>query len=404
MTSIKVKVRPSQVAGKAGTVYYQVIHRREVRQISTRLHLFPGQWDETQQRILSDAADLRSVESCIRRDTERLHRIIRELENASRNDGSLFSAADIVARFRGPQSSVTAFLRGQIRQLLLCGRIGTARNYASALSALDRFLAGRELAFPELTQDFAERYAGYLWQKGLAGNSVSFHMRILRAVYNKAVREGLVWQSYPFRNVYTGIDRTRKRAVGTDLIARLVRLDLSRSAPLALTRDLFLFSLYTRGMSFVDIAFLTHDNIRDGMVSYVRRKTRQPLCVRIEPCIRQLIDRYAGKGGIYVFPILKSEDPSAAYLQYRVAMAYYNRLLKRLSALVGLKQGLSFYAARHSWATFARDNQVPISIISAGMGHRSERTTQIYLSSIENSVIDNANREILRKLNRVHSS
>ena len=54
--------------------------------------------------------------------------------------------------------------------------------------------------------------------------------------------------------------------------------------------------------------------------------------------------------------------------------------------------------ARHSWATAARNHNVPISVISAGMGHTTEKTTQIYLASLESSVIDQANQSILSAL------
>ena len=69
-----------------------------------------------------------------------------------------------------------------------------------------------------------------------------------------------------------------------------------------------------------------------------------------------------------------------------------------------IKNNFSFYTARHSWATAARNHQVPVSVISAGMGHTSERTTQIYLTMLENSLIDNANRGILKSLRCTLSS
>lgn len=405
MATVKVKVRPSRIVGNAGTLYYQVIHRRVVKQISTDVHIVPAQWSNETQRIVSDS-DNTVLQNRIDSDVALLHRIIRDLEASGQQTGRAYSAADIVARFHAPERhdvSVIGFMSGQIQFLLACDRVGTAKNYRSVLECLRVFLKGRDMTFPQMTSRFIERYNDYLRCKGLVRNSLSFHMRILRAVYNKAVREGLAEQSEPFRNVYTGVDRTRKRAVDKNIISKLIGLDLSRSAPLAFTRDLFLFSLYTRGMAFVDIAFLRQENIKDGTICYVRRKTRQQLCIRIEPCMQQIIDRYAGRSGTYIFPILKSEAAVEAYSQYRVSMSYCNRLLKRLSAMLGLQQGLSFYAARHSWATLARDCNVPVSVISAGMGHTSERTTRIYLTSLENSLIDNANRGVLSHLNHVSS-
>ncbi len=209
-----------------------------------------------------------------------------------------------------------------------------------------------------------------------------------------------------FRGVYKGIDRTRKRAADEDLVVRLLSLDLSSSAALALARDLFVFSYCTRGMAFVDVAFLRKDDVRDGVISYVRRKTGQRLTVGLEPCIELIMKRYDVEtaDSPYVFPIITSENPEVAYTQYQIALNYHNRKLKRIASLLGEPLRLSTYTARHTWATAARNHQVPLSVISAGMGHTSEKTTQIYLADLDTSVIDQANRGILGKINCVVSA
>lgn len=107
-----------------------------------------------------------------------------------------------------------------------------------------------------MTEQLIDSYNAYLIRRGIVRNSVSFYMRILRAVYNKAVRLRLVEQTYPFHNVYTGVDRTRKRAVDEQLISQLHKLKLSAGSPLALARDPLHFSYCTRGMAFVDVAYL----------------------------------------------------------------------------------------------------------------------------------------------------
>lgn len=166
---------------------------------------------------------------------------------------------------------------------------------------------------------------------------------------------------------------------------------------LALSRDIFLFSYCARGMAFVDIAFLRRDDICGDWFSYVRRKTGQRLTVRIEPPMAAIINRYKNEAGEYVFPII-SADGQDAYRQYQTALGYHNRKLKQLAEIAGISEKLSTYTARHSWATAARRHNVPLSIISAGLGHSSERTTLIYLDSVENVALDNANHEILKCL------
>lgn len=394
MATIRVKLRASSIAGKAGTVYYQVTHKRVIRQITTDIHILPEDWDGKQQGLKQPEANA-APHSRIQGDIIRLRRIVLDLDAS----GVSYTAEEVVRRFCKPDHNVMmlAFMQEQIDLLRLCNRLGTAQNYTNTMHRFARFL-GRDIPIASVTEQLIERFNAGLLQCGVVRNTVSFYMRILRSVYNKAVHNGLVEQTAPFRNVYTGIDRTHKRAVGENVIARFIGLDLSRSAPLSLARDLFLFSFYTRGMAFVDMAYLRREHIRDGRIRYVRRKTGQEIVIRMEPEMQRIIERYACGEHPYVFPILNSENPGEAYAEYRTALTYYNRLLKKLCTLAGIPQRLSFYTARHSWATAARNHQVPVSVISAGMGHTSERTTQIYLTMLENSLIDNANRGILKSL------
>lgn len=400
ITSVKVKFRASRVSGKAGTIYYQLTHLRRTRCITTGIRLMPGEWDASAQRAVSPEPGRIPVWQCrMECDVDRLHRIIRDLGR----EGRPYTVDEVADRFCAQSCGVgvTAFMREQIAQLTADNRLGTARNYTRTLRSFSGFLGGGELPFAAFTERLVEEYNAYLLRRGVVRNTVSFYMRILRSVYNKTVRRRLAEPASPFGGVYTGVDRTR-RAIDERLIARLKSLDLPVSGALPLARDLFVFSYCMRGMAFVDMAFLRKKDMRDGAIHYVRRKTGQRMTVHLEPCMREIIGRYAPRtrDTPYLFPVLTAEDPARAYAQYQVALNYYNRLLKKLASLLGLDSGLSSYTSRHSWATAARNHNVPLPVISAGMGHTSERTTQIYLSALETSVIDSANRKILASLNR----
>lgn len=158
---------------------------------------------------------------------------------------------------------------------------------------------------------------------------------------------------------------------------------------------MFIFSFYARGMAFVDIVYLKKSNIQNGYITYVRHKTGQELTIRIETRLQNIINQYEKKDSPYLFPILNTEDENKAYSQYEIALNYYNRQLKRLSKLLEPNINLSSYTPRHTWATTARNKNVPLSIISAGMGHSSEKTTLIYLTKIDNSIIDEVNKAII---------
>lgn len=296
--------------------------------------------------------------------------------------------------------SFLEFMRIRISHLQSCGRFGTARNYERAVSSFSLYLGGGDISLRSVTDSLIDGYGAFLMDRGVMRNTISFYMRILRAAYNRAVKIGLVKQAFPFDNAYTGVDKTCKRAVDERIVSVLSGLDLAPDSPMALARDLFIFSYSTRGMAFVDVAYLKKDDLKNGNIRYSRRKTGQVLRVRIEPGIRMIIDRYAGAsaGSDYVFPILRDTEPKAAYRQYQSALNRYNRMLRRLSGMLPYDCSLTSYTSRHSWATAARRHDVPVSVISAALGHTSERTTQIYLDNIENSVIDAANRKVLTGL------
>ena len=281
------------------------------------------------------------------------------------------------------------------------GRFSTAHVYQNALFSFNKFCGNTSVSFRQVTRDRLRRYGEHLYDSGLKPNTVSTYMRMLRSIYNRGVESGSAPYIHGlFRDVYTGVDKTRKRAIDEQHILDLCKLSLPALSPLALARDLFLFSYCTRGMAFVDMAFLCKKNIHNGYICYTRKKTGQQLVIRVEPLIQKIISRYAGqtKRSQYLLPIISSEDPVIAFSQYQTALGYYNKLLKRISKILDLDISLSSYTARHSWATAARNHNVPISVISAGMGHTTEKTTQIYLASLESSVIDQANQSILSAL------
>ena len=396
MATVRVKLRPSSVEGKAGVIYYQVTHNRKTQQITTKLRVQPSDWDADEEKLVSVTPNRTMIQNRIDSDIALLRRIISDLDSS----GMDYSVEDVICRYKSPQSHILVldYIRIQIEQLRATNRLGTAKNYEKTMCSFAEFLGDVYLPLSALTEQVITDYNAFLVQRGLVRNSVSFYMRVLRAIYNKAVRQKLIEQQYPFTEVYTGIDRTRKRAVPESTIAQLHRLDLEAGSPLALSRDMFIFSYCTRGMAFVDIAYLRKSNLQNGMICYARRKTGQLLSVRIEPSIQRIIDRYADSDSPYVFPILTSLDATEAYEQYKVALNTHNRLLGRLSEILGCGCKLTSYTSRHSWATAARNHNVPISVISQGMGHTSEQTTQIYLTMLENSVIDDANKGIIGRL------
>ena len=401
MASVKVKFRASSVADREGRLFYQIIHNRVTRQISSGHKLFPSEWEVLQRNILPPNCEgprhayLVALKSRIADDKARLERIISRLEHT----GESYTAGDVAARYLTPPDaggflSFARSLAGQLRQI---GKIRTSERYTTVLNSFGRFRRDVEVPWDEVDSDLMVRYENFLKAAGACPNTTSYYMRGLRAIYNRAVEKELTMQRSPFKHVYTGIDKTVKRAVPLNIIRQIRDLDLTLSPTTDFARDIFMFSFYTRGMSFIDMAFLKKKDLRSGILSYRRQKTGQQLSIKWEEPMQEIIDKYDIGDTPYLLPIIKNMDVDARR-QYKSTAHLVNDKLRRLGEQLGLAIPLTTYVARHGWASIARSKNIPLAIISEAMGHDSEKTTRIYLASLDTSAVDKANKQILKAL------
>ena len=394
MTSIKIKHRPSSVEGKEGCIYFQIIHNRVVRQLNTDYRIFASEWNEDTETIIANG-DRTNIVNAIKEhlawDVARLNKVVAQLD-AERHK---YSADDVITAFHRltKEVSLFSFWHNVIAQLKQLGKVRTAETYTATLKSFMKFQNNQDVPLDGITSDMMLLYEAHLKARGVRMNTISFYMRIFRAVYNRAVEKGLTTQKNPFRHVYTGVDKTVKRAIPIKDIKALKDMDLSMNPTLDFTRDMFMFSFYTRGMSFVDMAYLKKTDLQNGILTYRRRKTGQELSIKWEKCMAEIIAKYPENKTGFLLPIIKEQGDERR--QYDNALHLVNYRLKELSTMLKLQRPLTMYVARHSWASAAKAKNIPLSVISEGMGHDSEATTQIYLASLETSVVDKANKMIL---------
>lgn len=400
MASIKVKYRPSTARGKEGSIYYQIIHGRIVRQIKTEYRLFDTEWDKgtSSVRIMPEIGEsrknyLREVAEHIDWDTRWLKAIVAQYDKQG-----CYSADSIVEKYNRQvgEQSLFSFMQGIIGQLKQLGKVRTSETYTAALASFMKFREGQDILLCEIDSNTVMLYEAWLKNKGICPNTTSFYMRILRAVYNRAVEKEQTEQKHPFKHVYTGIGKTVKRAIPLKTIKHIKELDLILKPHLEYARDMFLFSFYTRGMSFIDMAYLKKSDLKDGTITYRRRKTGQQLTIKWEKCMEDIITKYGTNTAThYLLPII-TNPCSDERTQYRNAICRINVALKEVAKLTGLHIPLTMHVARHCWASVAKSKNIPLSVISEGMGHDSEETTRIYLASLDTSVVDKANSLILK--------
>ncbi|MDR0573070.1 MAG: site-specific integrase [Tannerella sp.] len=378
-TSIKPKFIPSKIKGKEGVICLQLIHNRKVKLLRTRFHLHLFEWENQPEHIKTGlASEIQTIRGLIRLLEMRGNYTLEKLTDLYKNNsfnGCLFTFIDYI-----------------VKRLIDGNRRKTASILLTAKRNFERFLCGQDILLDSIDNDLMRKYENWLKSEGVMKNTASCYMRALRSVYNQAVKRGLTTQKNPFSNIFTRIDKTVKRAVNEDTVIKLKNLDLSVHGELALARDLFLFSFYMRGMSFVDMANLRKGNVKNGYIVYVRSKTKQTLTVKMEDCMQEIIMRYERQTiDDYLLPVYTAQNSDNTS-----QLRNHNKRLKRISEMVKLENPLSSYVSRHTWATLALRKGVPVEVISESMGHENETTTRIYLASLGQSVVDKANAEIIR--------
>ena len=349
MASIKVKFRPSTVADHEGTIYYQIIHERKVRQLLSNYKVFPDEWDESRSMVITTQKSERksfilSIRERIRWDVERLTKIDRKL-NAN---GLIYTADDVIDEFNryAHEYSLFNFMESIIAKLKQNGKVRTSETYKSTLNSFKKYREDEDIMLDCLTSEIMEAYEAWYHKRGVAPNTISFYTRILRAVYNRAVEDDIIENRNPFRKVYTGVDKTVKRALPLPVIKKIKALDLSLNASLDFARDMFLMSFFLRGMSFIDMAFLKKTDLKNGYVTYRRRKTGQQLIIEWTKEMQMILDKYPENESEYLLPIIRNPGTNER-CTYRNVGYNINHNLKTIAGMVGVTIPLTLYVARH---------------------------------------------------------
>ena len=420
-TSVKLKLRASQCTPEHGKLAIHVTRRRVTGTTTTSYVLSFDEWDKREQKIIfpekvssKRKKELSAIERKLKKDMKELHETREILE--THGD---YTSRELIRRFRERQQGqmFCAYVLEKAESLRKEEHFGTAHAYRYAALSFLKFLKDKDIRIDKINSALMEDYERHLLSRNRGRNTISCYMRSLRAAYNRAVRDRIfaVKKSgeNPFSGVFTGNAKTQKRAISGENISKLKEVKLmevrekkgvATNSP-AFCRDLFLFSVYTQGMSFTDMADLKKGNIIEGFIRYKRKKTGQLINIELEDCMKEIIERYQDDDSGFVFPILRDSKILKDYEKWKKtakALGAYNKNLKKLAALAGIGEPLTSYVARHSWASIASQEGIPIATISRGMGHESEKTTRIYISRVDYSDVGQANRKILSRICSTH--
>ena len=421
MPSVNFILRPSSVVDSPGSLTLRIIHCRMVKSVVlSGCRLYPHEWDQGDECIVYPLDNperlsyLKNIELKISNEKVLINDYITELENQGH-----YSVEDLLSLYRKKSSSDKLLGYAQLLSIELeqHGQERTARAYRTVARGLIAYNRGIDIPLYQINSSLIKSFEKHLRDKGKLPNTISYYMRNLRAIYNKAINSkhavNLTGEN-PFATVFTGITKTMKRALSLDELQSLRSFDLGdmlkseglqlreriRLERLYFSWRLFFFCFYARGMCFIDLAYLRKDNIHAGVLRYCRKKTGQQVEIRITAELQKIIDSFANdvKYSPYLFPIIK-DDGKNSRRQYESGLRLQNHRLKTLSHLAHIRM-ITTHVSRHTWATIGKQENVPISVISECLGHTSEKTTLIYLGLLDNTVLDEANDRVTSAIAR----
>ena len=375
--------------------------KRSLKTLGVSLN--PKYWYFDRDRPKSNCPNRTHIVSIITNALQKYQSIQLDMEVRNEN----YSVSEILADTSAKKGQVTLedFLTSHIQQLRDNGKVGNSYAYLNLRTTLHNF-HGKKLNFLFNVVDvsFCNKFEAWMRKNQFEDTTMHYYFRTLRATYNKAIeakcadREKSPFVEYKLSRFST---KTKKRALSKESVKKILKVDCSTMSEKArLAHDVFSFSYYCGGISLVDVANLTPDNIIDGRLIYERQKTHGMINLVMLDEAKAIIEKYAtyqNRAG-YLFPILDNRvhiTPMQKFNRVRKLCHQINKELHSLAKELGIQEDVTTYVARHSFATVLKKSGVNIGIISQALGHQDIKTTQIYLSEFDNEQVDSAMKNLL---------
>ena len=375
----------------------RVCKDRKRKYLSLGVSINPIHWDFTKNKPKPNCPNKEQLETLIAEKSKVYSEKILELKSMQRE----FTAISLVEQVNNAsiKRTVNDLFLEQIQRLTDENRRGYMLSCRQVYNSLVEFNKHLDIYFSDIDVTWLRKYETWLRKKGLAENTIGIRFRTLRAIYNLAIEENLVKaEYYPFKSYKVSKlhKETAKRAISKEDVTRIIEYS-STNKLLKFPIDLFAITYYMGGINFVDVAYLTRDNIVDKRLIYTRRKTGKLIKLPLQPQAIKLIAKYSDKDNPYLFPILSTFHKTEQQRANRVhkVITKVNQRLKEIGQALEIPITLTTYVARHSQATVMKQAGVSTSIIRELMGHSSEKVTQIYLDSFGNDQMNDAMKNLL---------
>lgn len=386
-----------------------ITHERKRKYFSLDRHCVPEQWND-------EAGKFRRNFPEHNKQNDILEIKLREAKDII-NDFERFDVPFTFDAFKDkflkvePDSNLKSYFEKLLKEFTEEERHSTASQYKTTLNAILEFAnqakkySSKTLKLVDVDYIFLKDFEHWLRTKrDSRDTTISVYMRALRAAMKRAIREKILkpehepFNDYKISKLNT---ETPHRYIPYEKIKMIESLDLEEHTHIHTARNIFLFSLYTRGMNFKDIIYLTPSNIQNNYLTYRRVKTGKEFNLELLPQAKEILDFHIETNvfaGDFIFPIFDENihvTPKQKYNRRKTALRQMNKCLGEIAEMVGLENiKLTSYVARHSYAMLLFDKGFNYTQIGATLGHRNESTTRVYVESMKNTALDEMNRNL----------
>ncbi len=377
----------------------RITHDRRSKEVSLNLQLPNEAWDETRHRIKPSHPNEKLI-------TLKINKTLKELQESSlklETGGNLVTLDGIAkAIIKKPTEIVTFFSYAdhQVAAMENSGRIGNALAYKHAIAKLLSYTNNKMLRFECIDYRLLENFTSTMLSQGTKINTIAIYMREIRAIYNKAIKEGIVEQKYyPFSTYKIKNAKTISRALTVDEMKSIIRLEIEPNTTMWHSRNYFLLSYCLIGMNFTDMFLLTPDSIQNDRIMYSRSKTKKVYSINLHTIAKSILHHYYNPENKqdFLLPVLsKNDSPAMVKRKAKQAIKTTNEYMGRIAAKCSINLPVSTYYARYSWANICRGLGYSKDIIAQALGHEiGNRVTGIYLDNYGDEKIDAANKEVI---------
>ncbi|MDU1906223.1 MAG: site-specific integrase [Dysgonomonas sp.] len=389
-------------------LYLRLMHNKQRKLIYLKEKINVDFWDFEANQIKPEYPNKEYLEIAVNGKKQEIEKKVLTLKLSNKE----FTLDDIIEPITSKKKTIPTVKKqfeAYIQELFEQDRIKNAKYYRCCLNCLMAFTNEKDLEFTQIDTSFLTDYSNWMKKKKLHKNTIGNRLRGLKAIYNQAIAHKYINKDYyPFDDFKVNKFRveTSKRAITKTEIQKIIKLDLTKISTYRnhkyydFARDIFLFSYFSCGINIVDISYLKYENIIDGnRLCFYRRKTNKLFSFKMHPKAMDIILKYRNivyNSNDYVFPILSiQETEKDKYNRINGILKTINKYLQKIGEHLKIETTLTTYVARHTYATVLKRSGVNTSIISESLGHSSEKVTQIYLDSFENSQIDEAMKNLL---------